>query len=118
MGMHRINSLRQSWRSRYRECRLSELANGIATILNSRGIDACPADCSEGICCVVVFHGDSPDDDARDLVDNGDGLEETLLYEGRQILHARRGLRDINESDDASNVLALFRTVQDRDTWL
>jgi hypothetical protein len=109
---------RQTWRSHHQTRRLVTLANNIATMLESRGVNACPGDCFEGTCCVVIFHGNAPDRDARHLIDNGDGLVEKLLYEGRQILHARQCLRDMDDSDDARAALAQFRTAQDRDTWL
>lgn len=102
------------------ERRRAQHAALIALALERCGVDAAPADCSEGLVCVVILHDGEPDPDARDAIEAEPGAwEEKLTFEGRQIPHAVAQARELDpKQDDRETALAVMRTAQDVDTWL
>jgi hypothetical protein len=106
------------------EQRRDRHAGVIADVLESFGLHAIPADCSNGLVCVVLVHHGVPDADARaasltEPDEDGPCWEEKLLYEGRQIPHAMVQAATLNpRRHDRGTALATMRTAQDVESWL
>ena len=107
------------------ERRRDHHASQIADVLGAVGVHAAPADCSEGVVCVGIFHHGKPDRDARGAIettekgDEGPVWEEKLWYQGAQIPHAiAESQRLALAHYDRERALAVMRGAQDVADWL